>query len=232
MTEPVAVYPQRGSHLGFKSWVRELASAAVDTMRPQPFPKTAPRGDGRAVLILPGFGSGDWANIRLRSFLRGLGYRAELSGILFNPGPARFVMNRLEEKIQALSAHGRLSLVGVSLGGALARDLARRYPERVCSVVTLCSPVRFPVTTPLQPFAHVLSPLHAAQWLDRRHDIELPLSMPVTAIHVSNDGILEREQCWLSPSPGARNVEVEGRHICVAGNPLVLQVIAESLASC
>ncbi len=232
MTEPVAVYPPRGSTLGFRSWLRELTWAAVDTIHPQPFPAAAPRGDGRPVLILPGFGSGDWANLRLRSFLRGLGYRAELAGILFNPGPAWFVVKRLNEKLQALSTQGPVSLVGVSLGGVLARDLAQRYPEKIRSVVTLCSPVRFPVTTPLQPLAQVLSPLHLRQWLERRHDIEGPLNMPVTAIHVSDDGLVERAQCWLSPSSGAHNVVVEGRHICVASNPLALQVIAESLASC
>lgn len=232
MTEPVVVYPPAESALGFKSWVREFAFAAIDTIRPRPLAAEAPRGDGRPVLILPGFGSGDWANLRLRSFLRGLGYRAELAGILFNPGPAMFVMNRLQDKLRALSEYGPVSLVGVSLGGVLARDLARRHPEMTKCVVTLCSPVRFPITTPLQPFARVLSPLHASQWLERRHEIGLPLNMPVTAIHVTDDGVVERKQCWLSPSPGARNLVVEGRHMCAASNPQVLRVIADTLANC
>lgn len=231
MTEPVAVFPPPHSALGLRSWFCELVQAVHVTLFPQSLPKTALCGHGRPVLILPGFGSGDWSNRRMARFLKSLGYRAEMAGIPFNPGPSRFVMERTERVFQDLSAHGKVSLIGVSLGGVLARDLARRYPAKVSCVVTLCSPVRFPVTTPLQPLARMLSPLHLPQWLDQRHAIEKPLPVPVTAIHVSNDGIVEREQCWLAPSPGARNVLIEGRHLCVQRNPRALQLVAESLAS-
>lgn len=232
MTEPVAIFPPPHSALGLKSWVRELAQAMAVTVRPPPLPDMAAlSGNNRPVLILPGFGSGDWSNRRMALFLGKLGYHVAMPGIPFNPGPARFVMERIERVFQELSAQAKVSLVGVSLGGVLARDLARRYPEKVDRVVTLCSPVRFPVVTPLQPFARLLSPLHLPQWTRRRHEIEQPLKVPVTAIHVSQDGIVEREQCWLAPSPGAHNVVVTGRHLCVQMNPLALRLVAESLDS-
>lgn len=232
MTERLAHFPPQDSPLGARSWMREFAAAVAVTLNPPPFPKLdLPLGDGRPVLILPGFGSSDWSNLRLHAFLTVQGYRAAFAGVWFNPGPIGPVMRRIEKKLLALSQSGPVSLVGVSLGGVLARDLARRHPEMVRNIVTLCSPVRFPVTTPLAPLARLLSPFHPEAWLERRHTIADPLDVPVTAVHVTDDGILERAQCWLDPSPDARNVVVSGRHMMVQSNPEALRLIAESLAA-
>lgn len=196
---------------------------------PQP-PNDLPRGDGRPVLIIPGFIAGDWALIRLVAFLDDLGYRPQTARILFNPGPTPALTLRLEAALLRTAALGKVSLIGVSLGGVLARDLARRHHKVVHSVITLCSPVRFPVTTPLEPFARVLSYFHDPEWIARRHDIALPLEVPVTAIHATQDGIVQRNQCWLENSDGARNVVVNGRHMTIASNPETLAAVAHALA--
>jgi pimeloyl-ACP methyl ester carboxylesterase len=166
--------------------------------------------------------------IRLAAFLSALDYRPETARIWFNPGPTHRLMARLEARL--LSARGKVSLIGVSLGGVLARDLARRHPEAVRNVITLCSPVRFPVATPLEPFARLLSPLLAPEWIARRHDIARPLPIPVTAIHATSDGVVHRDQCWLDASPGANNIVVRGRHMTIASNPDALAVVANALA--
>jgi pimeloyl-ACP methyl ester carboxylesterase len=141
-------------------------------------------------------------------------------------------MHRLENRLAALSGEGKVTLIGVSLGGTLARDLARRHPDQVRAVITLCSPVRFPVTTPLAPFASILSPFHVAEWVARRHDIEKPLPVPVTALHAMKDGVVLREQCWLAELSGGRNVVVGARHMTAASHPQALEAIAEALATC
>jgi pimeloyl-ACP methyl ester carboxylesterase len=231
MTERVAVFPPKESALGWGSWARELAVAAFDIVVPHgPVPSDVPRGNGSTVLVIPGFLSGDLATIRLRTFLRGLGYRSATAGIFANAGPTPAIMQRLDRVLQRLAGDGPVALIGVSLGGTLARDLARRHPGNVRCVVTLCSPVRFPVTTPLEPFARVLAPLHADDWVARRHDIADPLDVPVTAIHASDDGVLERRACVLEESPLARNVAVEGRHMTIASNPQALAAAAFALA--
>lgn len=228
MPERVAVFPPAGSALGFRSWAREFAAATMVALVPAARPQgNLPRGNGGAVLLIPGFGSGDWSLIRLSAFLSGQGYRPETARITFNPGPTPSLVARIENKLEQLAERGKVSLIGVSLGGILARDLARRYPERVRCVITLCSPVRFPVTTPLEPLARLLSPFHAPEWVSRRHDVARPLAVPVTAIHVTSDGILLRDQCWL---PDARNLIVEGRHMTIASNPLALAAIAHALS--
>jgi pimeloyl-ACP methyl ester carboxylesterase len=233
MPERVAVYPAAGSGIGWASWLREIAAGMAVTLWPAPPPSSVvARGDGHRVLLIPGFSSGDWSLVRLKAFLQRSGYRPATAGIWFNPGPTRRLMHRLENRLAALSGEGKVTLIGVSLGGTLARDLARRHPDQVRAVITLCSPVRFPVTTPLAPFASILSPFHVAEWVARRHDIEKPLPVPVTALHAMKDGVVLREQCWLAELSGGRNVVVGARHMTAASHPQALEAIAEALATC
>lgn len=145
MTEGVAVFPPADSHLGWGSWIREIVAASVDTvLPPSRSPGALPRGDGSAVLLIPGFLSGDWATAGLRRFLAELGYAPHTAHILFNAGPTNATVRRLDRKVEQLSRSAPVSIVGVSLGGTLARDLARRHAGLVRCVITLCSPLRFP----------------------------------------------------------------------------------------
>jgi len=231
MTERMAVFPPRGSGLGLGSWAREMAAAAIDfIVSPPAGTANLPRGDGSAVLLIPGFLAGDWALIRLERFLGNLGYRTATARILFNPGPTPSIVARLDRTLALLAKDGPISLVGVSLGGTLARDLARRQPDKVRCVVTLCSPVHFPVSTPLEPFARALAPWHDAAWVARRSDIALPLGVPVTAIHSIDDGVVDWRQCVLEESPRARNVGVRGNHMMIASNPEAQKIVALALA--
>ncbi len=232
MPDRVAVFPPAESGLGFRSWAGEFAAAIAVTIHPQAPPQAPlPRGDGGTVFVLPGFASSDWTVNRLTAFLAQMGYSPQTAGLWFNAGPTPALMQRLERRLVQYAKQGKVSLIGVSLGGVLARDLARRHPQIVRCVITLCSPVRFPVTTPLEPLARLMSPFYAPEWVERRHTIALPLDVPVTAIHAACDGIVLHDQCWLADSPGARNVMVKGRHMTIASNPEALDVIATTLAT-
>ena len=228
-----AVLPGRKSPLGFRSWARELVSLANATVRPMPCAaEELPRGDGHTVLLLPGFLAGDWTMSRLRIFLARLGYRVEQAGIAFNPGPTAGTIARLEAALLRLSAEtGPIDLVGQSLGGVLARELARRHPRHIRRVVTLCTPIHFPVTTPLAPFAHVFAPFHDAEWVARSGDLALPPSVPVTAIYSREDGIVDWQQCLQEESPGCHNVRVSGAHSTVGSNPEAQIAVAKALGA-
>jgi hypothetical protein len=228
-----AVLPGRESPLGFRSWARELASLVSVTITPPPTAsQNLPRGDGHAVLLVPGFLAGDWTMSRLRAFLVGLGYRVERAGIAFNPGPTAAMIARLEAALLRISAEtGPVDLVGQSLGGVFARALARRHSAHVRSVVTLCTPIHFPVTTPLAPFALALSPFHDAEWLAHSSELALPLPVPVTAIYSREDGILDWRQCLQDESPGSRNVRVSGAHSTVGSNPEAQIAVANALGA-
>src|SRR5690349_21841748 len=103
----------------------------------------AAQGDGHPVLVLPGLAAGDASTWPLRTFLQGRGYAVYPWELGLNRGPREGVVRKLLARIRGIEReHGRkLSLVGWSLGGAMARALAVREPERVRSVVTLGSPL-------------------------------------------------------------------------------------------
>lgn len=231
-TFTAAIAPDRQSSLGVRSWARELASAAKITFRPPAYPAApVPRGAQRTVLLIPGFLAGDWTMERLRTFLIGLDYRVECAGILFNPGPTKTILARIEVRLLALHAErGPVHVIGQSLGGIFAREMARRHPQCVRSVVTLCTPVRFPVQTPLAGFVKVLGPFHDAAWAAQAGAIAEPLPVPVTAIYSRNDGIVDWRQCLQDENEICRNICVAGAHSTMGSNPAAQVEIAMALA--
>jgi pimeloyl-ACP methyl ester carboxylesterase len=227
-----AVLPRRGSHLGFSSWMRDLQALASCTLNPPPYPDTGlPRGNGRVVLTIPGFLAGDWTMVRLRTFLEHLGYRVETSGIVFNGGPTPQTIARLDEVLLRVAeeAGGPVDLLGQSLGGVLARDLAHRHPAAVRRVVTLCSPIRFPISTPLAPVAQLFAPFHDPIWATRAATIAQSPNMPVIAIYSQDDGVVDWRQCLQDEAPGYVNVHVGGAHSTMGSNPAALTAVAVAL---
>ena len=225
-----AILPPHGSPLGVTSGLREFRAFWTCVLRPPPFPQ-APRGDGHNVLVIPGFLAGDWTTARLRRFLRGLGYHVETANIAFNAGPTTKMLARLDTALLRLAADGApVSIVGQSLGGVLARSLAARHAGKVRAVVTLGSPIRFPVTTPLQPFAALLAPFQDPGWLaDRDHVTRAP-GVPVTAIYSEDDGILDWRQCLQDETAECRNVRISGAHTTMGSNPEAQRAMASALA--
>src|SRR5215467_14367832 len=109
-----------------------------------PFLRRAPRGDGHPVLVLPGFMASDFSTRTLRRFLRDLGYAVHGWKLGRNVGPSPETVGRLVARLQELrTRHGRrISLIGWSLGGIYARELARRFAPDIRQVITLASPFR------------------------------------------------------------------------------------------
>ena len=107
-----------------------------------PLLSLAPRGDGHPVLVLPGLVASDTSTRPLRSFLRGKGYAVSGWRQGRNFGLREGVQHGMVDLVHELNdKHGRkVSLVGWSLGGLYARQLAKMMPDRVRSVITLGSP--------------------------------------------------------------------------------------------
>src|SRR5690242_19266351 len=103
-----------------------------------------PRGDGSAVVVIPGFLGSDFYLSHLHAWLGRIGYRAYLSGIGLNAEcPNLLIRTKLRQTIDNAhkETHGRkIHLIGHSLGGIIARSVAAQYPGKVASVVTLGSP--------------------------------------------------------------------------------------------
>ena len=102
----------------------------------------APKGDGHPVLALPGFLASDLSMAPMRRYLGALGYEAHAWRMGRNLGGLARMREALRARLSEIhAASGRkVSLVGWSLGGVYARDLALQAPDMVRSVITLGSP--------------------------------------------------------------------------------------------
>jgi hypothetical protein len=200
-----------------------------------PWLASAPRGDGHGILVLPGLLASDTSTLPLRTFLGRLGYDVRGWDLGRNTGPTEAVLNGLP---RALLAHagrtGRpVSLVGWSLGGVYARELARRHPRQVRQVVTLGSP--FNVKDPRHTRAHGpyrrLGHLHAdGSRLPTAEQRAQPIGVPSTSVYSRLDGIVPWRACMEPETELHQNVEVRCSHIGFGVDPATLWLIADRLA--
>jgi pimeloyl-ACP methyl ester carboxylesterase len=195
-----------------------------------------PPGDGHTVVIFPGLATDRTAVGPLERFLTRLGYAACDWGQGFNTGPRGDVdtwLEALAEHVLELAGADdrRVSLVGWSLGGIYAREVAKLRPDRVRQVITIGT-----------PFAGTLEQTHAS-WVYRLVNGQPPVldesliarlraapPVPTTSIYSRSDGVVAWQAC-VQPdsSPQVDNVEVEGSHCGLGWNPAVLAVLAERL---
>jgi pimeloyl-ACP methyl ester carboxylesterase len=198
-----------------------------------PFLRRAPRGDGHPVLVLPGFMASDFSTRTLRRFLRDLGYAAHGWKLGRNVGPSPELVGRLVERVQELRArHGRrISLIGWSLGGIYARELARRFAPDVRQVITLASPFRDVEATNVPRFLRDRARRRGLpDEADYRRVLDAPLPVPTTAIYSRTDGIAAWQSCCLEEGPFSESLEVESSHLGIGHHPVALLAIADRLA--
>jgi len=194
--------------------------------------RTAPRGDGHPVLVIPGFFTNDRRTARLRRFLTRLGYPTYGWKLGINPGPTERILSGLDTLLREIHArHGRrVSVIGHSLGGALARDLAKRHPDLVRQVITLCSPIKLPTASHLEPLVRFMSKRFSAEALRSVEELNEPPPVPVMAIYSKQDGIVAWQSCLEAPGEGRENIELTGDHSMMPSNPRAMRVVAEKLA--
>ncbi len=198
----------------------------------RPLLRSAPRGDGRPVLVLPGFMAGDESTIAMRRYLRKLGHDATGWNLGRNWGPSPATRSALRRRVlQIAETSGeRVALVGWSLGGIYARHLAKLYPQRVRQVVTLASPFRMSNgdRSRVSQVYRVTAGHHHADFTPMGGDE--PLDAPATSIYTKTDGVVDWRACLDRPGPRAENVEVNASHFGIGHHPAALYVIADRLA--
>ena len=199
-----------------------------------PLLRTLPAGDGHPVLVLPGLMADDASTRALRRLLRRFGYRTHGWQLGRNIGPTALAVNGLRDRLEHLHhRYGRpVSLIGWSLGGIFARDLARRTPAHVRQVITLGSPFRMAhqnqtwATRAFDRYSH----MHIERPELPREGDRGPLPMPSTSIYSRYDGIVHWATCLETPGPAAENIAVHASHLGLGHHPAVLYAVADRLA--
>jgi pimeloyl-ACP methyl ester carboxylesterase len=199
-----------------------------------PILKSAPRGDGHAVLVFPGLVASDMSTAPLRQYLNGQGYDARGWDLGRNLGPGRGKIEACFDKVRELHKEtGRtISLIGWSLGGIYAREAAKVVPECVRSVITLGTPFN---GHPKSTNAWRVYEMASGETADTRltmYNLSKAPPAPTTSIYSRTDGVVAYECSQQSPT-GRRdteNIEVEASHIGLGVNPCSLYAVADRLA--
>ncbi len=214
---------------------RALLEAA--TLLPSmPILRNLPRGDGHPVYVLPGFMADSQSTAMLCRWLDRQGYQAIPWGFGRNLGPRGILMERMVVTVTELArAHGqRVSLIGQSLGGVFAREIAKAIPQHIRQVITLGSPFRQTTTNGTQPAVMRLFEMASGQKADELKlsmgDISRPPSVPSTAIYSRTDGVANWKTCIEEERANTDNVEVYASHCGMGFNPTIYYVIGDRLA--
>ena len=199
-----------------------------------PLLMSAPRGDGHPVLALPGFLASDLSMAPMRRYLRELGYDSYAWKMGRNIGGISRMRASLRDRlVEIYNTTGRkASLVGWSLGGVYARDLALQAPEMVRSVITLGSPFANDVrATNATRLYEALSGEAVEDNSELRAAIAGDLPVPATSIYSRTDGIVNWRTCLLRACETAENIEVHlASHVGLGVNPAALWAVADLLA--
>lgn len=203
------------------------------TLAAGPLLHQAPRGDGHPVLVFPGLAASDLSTAPLRSFLKGRGYVPYGWELGSNFGPKPGVLSASLRRIEELaSEHGtKVSLIGWSLGGVYARELAKLAPDRVRSVVTLGTPFTGnPKASNAWRFYEFASGQRVGDPYVHAGLAQTP-PVPTTSIYSRSDGIVSWK-CSLERAEHAcaESVEVRASHVGLGLNPAAWYVLADRLA--
>lgn len=214
--------------------VGELGAALDAARLVGAFPRlaTAPRGDGHLVVDIPGWKAPEASGLPLRTYLRRLGYDARGWGFGTNTGSTRRDIDRLAARVvELVEERGTpASLVGWSLGGVIAREVARRHPDAVRQVITYGTPVGGPTYTTVAR-AYNRGADSDGHRESRRLDDTDPIRVPLTVLFSRRDGIVAWQACIDHASPSAEHVEISSTHLGMGFDPDVWAIVADRLAA-
>jgi triacylglycerol lipase len=229
--------PGLGGLIGEARMFGEVTAFVLRGLLRRALPKTR-RHARRGVLLIPGFGAGDLTLSPLADRLRELGYRIFFSGIWCNVDCPVHMLMWLEKVLRKASrqTRGKIVIVGHSLGGIYARELACRFPDLVERAILLGSPVKAPLEgsntflRPLFEWAHRRCPgrLTAAFVPEVEMNL-LPPRVPETLIYSKTDGIVQWQNC-IETGAHVEAIEVQSSHCGLPFDPRAFEVIVDRLA--
>jgi esterase/lipase len=198
------------------------------------FCKYDDEGDGHPVMIMPGFMSTKFSTGLLREYITKCGYTVFDWGLGRNLGKVEYMDTLLTsiEKIEAKYGQ-KVTLIGWSLGGVFAREVAKARPDLIRQVITLGSPFQ-DITQP-NNVAWVYNLISGGKRvkdtdLALLNNLHKPAKVPTTAIYTKEDGIVPWQACMETHEDEIhQNIQVRGSHCGLGVNTSVLWIIADRL---
>jgi len=192
-----------------------------------------PRGEGQPVLVLPGLGASDASTAPMRNLLTDLNYAAHPWKQGRNLGLRAGLIEAMRDRVDELYkryGNKKVSLVGWSLGGTFARELAKMMPDKIRQVISLGS-----------PFTRATNASHARrvyEWASGQkpeqsalyRQLPVPPPVPTTSIYSRTDGIVAWQASRNAPGKQVENIEVPGAHLGLGHNPLALYAVFDRLS--
>lgn len=195
--------------------------------------KRLPKGDGHPVIVFPGFGGSDRSTKPMRGLLNDLGYKASGwglgSNIMFDDALEAEMVHLVRDIYN--SEQRKVSLVGWSLGGLFAREVAKACPDAVRCVISMGSPISGQTehSNAHKLFAAINGDPHERQLSHPLHLHQAP-PVPTTSIYSKTDGIVAWEGSVQTGTGQIENIEIPASHLGIGVNPLAMVVLADRLA--
>jgi pimeloyl-ACP methyl ester carboxylesterase len=191
----------------------------------------APRGDGRPIMLLPGYYASELSMIPLASYLGRLGYKVSQWGLGRNLGDVGGYTEQLAQRLTEQSGEP-VTLIGWSLGGAISRRLAREHPALIREVITMGTPV-----------GGVPRDGMAGRRFARENDADMddleallhqrnlvPITQPLTIIYSDSDGVVSSSIAVDHYNDHARHIKVATTHMSMGVNAEIWRIVADQLA--
>lgn len=195
----------------------------------------APRGDGHAVMVFPGLSANDVSTIPLRQYLQSLNYQPWGWEQGFNFGPRAGVLDEAKANLERTfqSTGGKVSLIGWSLGGVYARELAKQLPHMVRCVITLGTPFAGSHKSTNAWRVYELASGRKITQESENYDLPAAPPVPTCSIYSRSDGVVAWQASVQAPcqvNQQTENIEVIASHIGLGLNPSAMWAVADRLA--
>ena len=200
-----------------------------------PLLSRAPKGDGHAVMVFPGLSANDASTVPLRYYLQSLGYSPWGWAQGFNFGPRAGVMDEAKDNLaKTFESTGRkVSLIGWSLGGVYARELAKELPHMVRGVITLGTPFAGSHKSTNAWRVYELTSGRKIEHESARYNLPIAPPVPTTSIYSQTDGVVAWQASIQKPCKvnlQTENIEVLASHIGLGLNPSAWWAVADRLS--
>ena len=217
-------------------FIRGVYEFGIGWLLNMPLQYISPEGDGHPVIVLPGLGTTDSSTFYVRNFLNGLGYDARPWGLGRNLGPRKGMeamladLTSLVDTVSASSGGKQISIIGWSLGGIYAREIAKISPDKVRQVITLGTPFKNSTDTNADLLYQLLSKDTSHKNPDVLKQISQAPPVPFTSLYSKTDGVVHWKSSIEEVSLISENIEIPGAsHLGLGHNPISMFIIADRL---